>query len=73
LLLFLLAAVLSESWETKKARIRASSPFGGHNNWRLLSVIVKSGADLRQEQLALQLLRDIKKIWQDANIPIWVH
>ncbi|KAJ3297944.1 Phosphatidylinositol 4-kinase pik1alpha (PI4-kinase)(PtdIns-4-kinase) [Borealophlyctis nickersoniae] len=63
------AAVFRETWEAKKARIRASSPFGTHPRWRLLSVIVKSGADLRQEQLALQLIKEMQRIWKEANVP----
>ncbi|CAG8599046.1 10872_t:CDS:10 [Acaulospora morrowiae] len=66
------AAVFSEEWETKEERIRKSSPFGSYSNWRLLSVIVKTGADLRQEQLACQLIREMQRIWQKANINVWV-
>lgn len=36
-------------------RIRESSPYGHLPNWRLLSVIVKCGDDLRQELLAYQV------------------
>ncbi|CAG8492708.1 32992_t:CDS:2 [Racocetra persica] len=65
------AAVFSEDWETKKDRIRKSSPFGYLSNWRLLSVIVKTGADLRQEQLACQLIREMQRIWQNAGINVY--
>ncbi|ORX62293.1 kinase-like protein [Hesseltinella vesiculosa] len=66
------AAVFSEDWDVKKNRIRASSPFGHLPNWRLLSVIVKQGADLRQEQFAIQLIREMQKIWEDAGVDAWV-
>ncbi|CAO3586710.1 unnamed protein product [Absidia cylindrospora] len=66
------AAVFSEDWEVKKARIRASSPYGHLPNWRLLSVIVKQGADLRQEQFAIQLIREMQRIWQDTGVDVWV-
>ncbi|KAF7723350.1 Phosphatidylinositol 4-kinase pik1alpha (PI4-kinase)(PtdIns-4-kinase) [Apophysomyces ossiformis] len=66
------AAVFSEDWDTKKARIRASSPYGHLPNWRLLSVIVKTGADLRQEQFAIQLIREMQRIWQDTGVDVWV-
>lgn len=46
------AAVLKEPWEEKKKRIKASSPYGHLNSWKLLAVIVKCGDDLRQELLA---------------------
>jgi phosphatidylinositol 4-kinase len=64
--------VLSEDWQVKKERIRAASPFGHLPNWRLLSVIVKQGADLRQEQFTIQLIREMQKIWIDAGVDAWV-
>lgn len=42
-------------------------------NWDLVSVIVKTGADLRQEAFACQLIQKVcDKIWQDAGVPVWV-
>ncbi|KAI7889458.1 kinase-like domain-containing protein [Mucor mucedo] len=67
------AAVFAEKWETKKERIRASSPYGHLPNWRLISVIVKNGADLRQEQFAIQLIREMQKIWDDTKVNVWVQ
>ncbi|KAI8390331.1 kinase-like domain-containing protein [Blakeslea trispora] len=67
------AVVFSEDWETKKERIRAASPYGHLPNWRLISVIVKNGADLRQEQFAIQLIREMQKIWQDTKVNVWVQ
>ncbi|KAJ3159163.1 Phosphatidylinositol 4-kinase pik1alpha (PI4-kinase)(PtdIns-4-kinase) [Geranomyces michiganensis] len=66
------AAVFRETWDAKMERIRAGSPFGRDPTWRLLSVIVKSGADLRQEQLALQLINEMQRIWRSSNVPVWV-
>ncbi|KAI8998239.1 kinase-like domain-containing protein [Gaertneriomyces semiglobifer] len=66
------AAVFRETWDAKVERIRASSPFGKDPRWRLLSMIVKSGADLRQEQLALQLIKELERIWRQAGVPVWV-
>ncbi|KAK9717510.1 Phosphatidylinositol 4-kinase pik1alpha (PI4-kinase)(PtdIns-4-kinase) [Basidiobolus ranarum] len=66
------AAVFQEDWNAKKERIRASSPYGSHPNWQLFPVIVKTGGDLRQEQLALQLILVMQKIWREADIDIWV-
>ncbi|KAG2218298.1 hypothetical protein INT45_000980, partial [Circinella minor] len=66
------AAVFAEDWDLKKARIRASSPYGHLPNWRLLSVIVKQGSDLRQEQFAVQLIREMQRIWEDTNVDVWV-
>ncbi|KAI8140268.1 kinase-like domain-containing protein [Fennellomyces sp. T-0311] len=66
------AAVFAEDWDLKKARIRASSPYGHLPNWRLLSVIVKHGSDLRQEQFAVQLIREMQRIWEDTGVDVWV-
>ena len=66
------AAVLSEDWETKKTRLRQASPYGHLPNWRLMSVIVKQGADLRQEQFAIQLIREMQRIWEDTGVDVWV-
>ncbi|KAF9435199.1 Phosphatidylinositol 4-kinase pik1alpha (PI4-kinase)(PtdIns-4-kinase) [Entomortierella beljakovae] len=66
------AAVFAEDWDTKMNRIRDSSPYGHLPSWQLLSVIVKQGADLRQEQLACQLIREMGWIWERAEINVWV-
>jgi hypothetical protein len=66
------AATFGEAWVTKKERIRKSSPYGWMKNWDVLSVIVKTGDDLRQEAFACQLIQVCDKIWQDAQIPVWV-
>ncbi|KFZ07225.1 hypothetical protein V501_06650 [Pseudogymnoascus sp. VKM F-4519 (FW-2642)] len=66
------AAMFGEAWSEKKERIRKSSPYGWMSNWDLISVIVKTGDDLRQEAFACQLIQVCDKIWQDAGTPVWV-
>lgn len=66
------AATFGEAWNMKKERIRKASPYGWMKNWDLISVIVKTGADLRQEAFACQLIQVCEKIWQDAGTPVWV-
>lgn len=66
------AATFGEAWNMKKERIRKSSPYGWMKNWDVVSVIVKTGADLRQEAFACQLIQVCHKIWQDAQTPVWV-
>lgn len=66
------AAIFGEAWEAKKERIRKSSPYGWMKNWDLVSVIVKTGADLRQEAFACQLINVCHKIWVDAGVDVWV-
>ncbi|KAI0115137.1 kinase-like domain-containing protein [Daldinia grandis] len=66
------AAVFGEAWHMKKERIRKTSPYGWMKNWDLVSVIVKTGDDLRQEAFACQLIQVCDKIWVDAGVPVWV-
>ncbi|KAH9951935.1 kinase-like protein [Amylocystis lapponica] len=67
------AVVFSESWAAKKSRIRQASPYGHLANWDCVSVIVKTGGDLRQEQLAVQLIKEFENIWKEENCPCWVR
>ena len=41
--------------------------------WDCLSVIVKTGADLRQEQLAVQLIQEFRRIWKEENCQCWAR
>ena len=66
------AAVFGEAWYAKRERIRRSSPYGWMKNWDLVSVIVKTGSDLRQEAFACQLIKVCHKIWVDAKVDVWV-
>lgn len=65
------AATFGEEWSAKRERIRRSSPYGHMKNWDLISVIVKTGADLRQEAFACQLIEVCAKIWEEADVPVW--
>lgn len=62
------ALILKEDWASKTNRIKAASPFGSLPGYKLLSVIVKSGTDLRQEQLAVQIISEMKNIWTDCEL-----
>ncbi|KAL5624833.1 hypothetical protein BROUX41_004893 [Berkeleyomyces rouxiae] len=66
------AAVFGEAWQAKKARIQKSSPYGWMKNWDLVSVIIKTGADLRQEAFACQLISACEKIWAENKTKVWV-
>ncbi|KAH9997262.1 kinase-like domain-containing protein [Russula vinacea] len=56
------AVVFSESWAAKKSRVRQESPYGHLD-----------GADLRQEQLAVQLVQEFRHIWKEENCQCWVR
>ncbi|XP_077384358.1 phosphatidylinositol 4-kinase beta isoform X2 [Festucalex cinctus] len=66
------AVALKEPWEEKVRRIREGSPYGHLPTWRLLSVIVKCGDDLRQELLAFQVLQQLQSIWEAERVPLWI-
>nr|POE59219.1 phosphatidylinositol 4-kinase pik1a [Quercus suber] len=66
------AATFGEAWEEKKERIRKSSPYGWARNWDLVSVIVKTGDDLRQEAFACQVIAVCSKIWAEHDVDVWV-
>ena len=52
--------VTLDTFASLHRRIREGSPYGHLPNWRLLSVIVKCGDDLRQELLAFQVLKQLQ-------------
>ncbi|XP_052620227.1 phosphatidylinositol 4-kinase beta 1 isoform X1 [Lactuca sativa] len=62
-----------ELWEAKKDRIRQASVYGKFPGWDLVSVIVKSGDDCRQEHLAVQLISHFYDIFQEAGLPLWLR
>jgi len=65
--------VFKESWSSKTARIRAQSPHGAHPSYRLLPILIKTNDDLRQEQLASQLIQQMATIVAKARVPIWMY
>jgi phosphatidylinositol kinase/protein kinase (PI-3 family) len=69
----MVVSAFHELWKDKETRLRKSSPFGSHPNWGIQAVIVKSGDDLRQEQLAIQLIHTIHNIFKEADIPLWYY
>lgn len=67
------AAALKEPWEEKVRRIRESSPYGHLHNWKLMSVIVKCGDDLRQELMVYQILSQLQNFWNQEHVPLWIR
>jgi hypothetical protein len=67
------ASTMSEPWSEKVAKIRETSPYGHFPCWRLLSVIVKTGDDLRQELLAYQLLTTLQNIWKEEQLSLYLR
>eukprot|EP01135_Chromosphaera_perkinsii_P011664 Nk52_evm2s2473 gene=Nk52_evmTU2s2473 len=67
------AAVFKELWSKKVERIRRDSPYGDLPGWKIYSVIVKYGDDLRQELIASQLIGQFKKIWEAEHLKLWLY
>ncbi|KAL3667085.1 hypothetical protein V7S43_008027 [Phytophthora oleae] len=65
--------IFKERWAEKEHRIQATSPYGKLPGWRLLPVIVKSDDDLRQEQLALQLIHQFANVFEEFKVPVFIR
>lgn len=52
---------------------RRVSPWAGQRGWRLLPVIVKANDDLRQEQLASQLLHTMRRVLRAEGVKVWLR
>ncbi|RLN53504.1 hypothetical protein BBJ28_00013643 [Nothophytophthora sp. Chile5] len=65
--------VFGESWQAKKERIRASSPFGHLPGWNVISLISKSNDDIRQEVFAMQLITTFQTIFRESELPLWLR
>jgi phosphatidylinositol 4-kinase B len=64
--------VFKENWRQKEERLRSSSVYGSHLGWRLLPLLIKANDDLRQEQLASQLIYRMSLILARENVPVWL-
>jgi phosphatidylinositol 4-kinase B len=64
--------VFRESWATKQERVRQKSAFGDHPGWRLLPILIKANDDLRQEQLAGQLIQRMAMILARERVNVWL-
>eukprot|EP00916_Digyalum_oweni_P011821 GHVL01019638.1.p1 GENE.GHVL01019638.1~~GHVL01019638.1.p1 ORF type:complete len:652 (+),score=64.44 GHVL01019638.1:1914-3869(+) len=62
-----------KSWEEVQQDVRSRSRYGHLAGWNLLSMIVKTGTELRQEQIASQLLLSIQRLWQRHDLKLWLR
>jgi phosphatidylinositol kinase/protein kinase (PI-3 family) len=65
--------VFRESWAAKQERIRLKSAFGSHPGWKLLPILIKANDDLRQEQLACQLIHRMAIILASEKVNTWLY
>lgn len=68
-----LLAVYGELWSWKEERILKSSPFRSLKDARLMPFIVKAGDDLRQEQLAIQLISQFEWIFKEEAVNVYLR
>ncbi|CAB9500574.1 Phosphatidylinositol 4-kinase beta [Seminavis robusta] len=64
--------IFRENWQAKEERLRKKSAFGTHRGWRVLPILVKANDDLRQEQLASQLIQRMAFILARERVPVWL-
>jgi phosphatidylinositol 4-kinase B len=64
--------VFRESWVAKQERVRQKSAFGDHPGWKLLAILIKGNDDLRQEQLAAQLIQRMATILACEKVNVWL-
>ena len=46
------------------------SPFGKLKSWKLSHMIIKTGADLKEEQFAIQLISQFDQIFKKEKSPL---
>ncbi|KAI5191983.1 phosphatidylinositol 4-kinase B [Nematocida minor] len=62
-----------EEWEDAEKEARRKSPYKEMDGWALNSIIVKTGSDMKQEQLTSQILRIIESIWKNDGIDLLLN
>ncbi|CAM9289491.1 unnamed protein product [Ectocarpus sp. 4 AP-2014] len=70
---FCVGQAFGESWAGKRARIQAASALGSEAGWDLVSIIVKSNDDMRQEVCALQLIGLCQRIFAEAGLDLFLQ
>ena len=61
-----------EDWNDNVKKIIIDSPYGHLPSYRIHSYIVKSGDDIRQEHMAMQLITLFHKIFNKEHLKLWV-
>ena len=60
-------------WKVIEKEHKQKSIYSDFRSYRLRSIIYKSNDDLRQELLAIQLIKRIKRIFDDANLSLYLR
>ncbi|KAL0265889.1 UNVERIFIED_CONTAM: hypothetical protein PYX00_011606 [Menopon gallinae] len=59
-------------WDERVEAIKKASAFRSLRKYNVVSFIVKSGADFKQELVAYQLLTEMKSVWGEEKQDIWI-
>ena len=62
--------IFGEDSNEQAERIRRDSPFKHLRSWKLIHLIVKSGADMKEEQFAIQLISQFDQIFKSEKIKL---
>ena len=62
-----------ELWEDKMKTIQEKSPYGHFPSYRLRSLIVKGGDDLRQELIAMQIMIKFQEIFKLSCLSLYLR
>lgn len=65
--------VYGEPFRARKDRLQRNSPAGTEEHWALHSCLVKTRDDLRQEALAMQLIRLIRGCFRKDHLKLWLY
>lgn len=60
-------------WEYKQEIIKRDSPYADFPSYRIRQVVVKGGDDLRQEMVAMQVIRKVKEIFAFEKTQLYVY
>lgn len=60
-------------WEYKQEVLKRDSPYSEFPSYRIRQLIVKGGDDLRQEMVAMQIIRKVKEIFAREKTGLYVH
>ncbi len=60
-------------WKQLTRDTRSHSKFGRFDSYKLMGVIVKGNDDLRQEQLAIQLISRLKDLFDEAKTSLYLR
>ncbi len=65
--------VFGKPMDIIEKEIQQNSPFKKFKSYKLINFIAKADDDLRQELLAMQLIKFFDKIFKEENIPLHLH